>query len=234
MDYFDRVCRVVNGVKGMVVGAIGARTTPFKTVRIDEVDAAAARHHRRDARPVGRVRADEGRPSRATRPTRPRPRLLTGYTSWEGVPDEAFDNIVRLGVVLDEIVEEYQMDALAVRCWIEMQKQLGISPCVLLGELNDGGVAAACEVDVGNAVAMRALSLASGEPAACLDWNNNYGDDDDKCILFHCGPVPGQPDGGPGPDQRPRDSGQRRGRGLRLSAATSGASRRWTLPSAAC
>ena len=37
IDQFDRVCRVVNGVKGMVVGSIGARTTPFKTVRIDEV-----------------------------------------------------------------------------------------------------------------------------------------------------------------------------------------------------
>ena len=26
-------------------------------------------------------------------------------------------------------------------------------------------------------------------PAAVLDWNNNYGDDEDKIILFHCGPV---------------------------------------------
>ena len=34
------------------------------------------------------------------------------------------------------------------------------------------------------------LKLASGEEAACLDWNNNYGEDEDKCILFHCGPVP--------------------------------------------
>jgi L-fucose isomerase-like protein len=42
IDYFDRVCRVVKGMKGMVVGALGARTTPFKTVRIDEV--ALQRH----------------------------------------------------------------------------------------------------------------------------------------------------------------------------------------------
>ena len=42
VDHFDRVCRVVNGLKGMVVGAIGARTTAFKTVRIDEV--ALQRH----------------------------------------------------------------------------------------------------------------------------------------------------------------------------------------------
>jgi L-fucose isomerase-like protein len=116
--------------------------------------------------------------------------MMTGYASWEGVPNEAFDKIIRLGVTLDKLVDECQLDALAVRCWTEMQTQLGISPCVLMGALNDGGVASACEVDVGNAVAMRALSLASYEPAACLDWNNNYADDDDKCILFHCGPVP--------------------------------------------
>ena len=37
---------------------------------------------------------------------------------------------------------------------------------------------------------MAALAAASGGAATCLDWNNNYGGDPDKCILFHCGPVP--------------------------------------------
>ena len=36
---------------------------------------------------------------------------------------------------------------------------------------------------------MRAMQLASGKATACLDWNNNYGDDENKVILFHCGPV---------------------------------------------
>ncbi len=60
-----------------------------------------------------------------------------------------------------------------------------------MGILNEPGRApCSCEVDVGNAVAMYALGLASGGPVACLDWNNNYENEDDKCILFHCGPVP--------------------------------------------
>ena len=59
----------------------------------------------------------------------------------------------------------------------------------MLSELNDRGFAAACELDIGNAVAMHALRLATGNAPACLDWNNNYGNDPDKCILFHCGPV---------------------------------------------
>jgi len=36
-------------------------------------------------------------------------------------------------------------------------------------------------------VSMYALQLASGKASALVDWNNNYGDDPDKCILFHCG-----------------------------------------------
>jgi L-fucose isomerase-like protein len=34
---------------------------------------------------------------------------------------------------------------------------------------------------------MYALQLASGGPSALFDWNNNYGNDSDKCVLFHCG-----------------------------------------------
>ena len=79
---------------------------------------------------------------------------------------------------------------MSTRCWVEMEQQLHVSPCVLLSEMNDRGVVAACEVDVGNAVTMYGLSRASGTVAPCLDWNNNYGEDDNKCILFHCGPVP--------------------------------------------
>ena len=38
---------------------------------------------------------------------------------------------------------------------------------------------------------MKALAAASGSAAGCLDLNNNYGSEPDKCILFHCGPLPG-------------------------------------------
>ncbi len=189
IEHFDRVCRVVNGVKGMVVGAIGARTTAFKTVRIDEV--ALQRHGiTMETLDLSEIIARMGSVSTGEDAYEAKAAALKVYTSWNGVPDRAFEGIVRLGVVLDRVVAEYGMHAIALRCWVELQTQLGISPCVLLGEMNDRGVTAACEVDVGNAVAMRALSLASGEPATCLDWNNNYGEEEEKCILFHCGPVP--------------------------------------------
>lgn len=189
VDFFDRVCRVYGGMKGMTVGAIGARTTAFKTVRIDEL--ALQRHNiTMETLDLSEVFYRMNKVRASTNKYKQKVERLQGYSSWEGVPEEAFGRIVRLGVVLDEIVEEYRMDALAVRCWVEMQTQLGISPCVLLSEMNDRGLPTACEVDMGNAVTMFGLRMASGNVTTCLDWNNNYADEEDKCILFHCGPVP--------------------------------------------
>lgn len=189
IDTFGRICKVVGGIKGMAVGAVGARTTPFKTVRIDEValqrrgitvetfDLSDIFLRMRSVKPEGSAATDKAA-------------LLREFATWSGVPEAAFNNIVRLGVVLDQLAEEAKLDALAIRCWTEIQIQMGISPCVALGALNEVGMAAACELDLGNAVSMRALNLASYQPAALMDWNNNYGDEDDKCILFHCGPAP--------------------------------------------
>jgi L-fucose isomerase-like protein len=186
---FAAVCRIVNRMRRMTVGAVGARTTAFKTVRFDELtlqrygittealDLSEVFQRVRDV-----TSADEAFVAKAAR--------LKDYTNWCGVPADKFDMLVKLGVVLDRIVADYGLDCLALRCWIEIEKELGVSPCVLLSELNDRGIVAACELDVCNAVPMFALALASERPATCLDWNNNYGEDPDKCILFHCGPVP--------------------------------------------
>jgi L-fucose isomerase-like protein len=45
----------------------------------------------------------------------------------------------------------------------------------------------ACETDITGVVSMYALQLASDFPGALVDWNNNYADDPDRCVLFHCG-----------------------------------------------
>jgi L-fucose isomerase-like protein len=37
---------------------------------------------------------------------------------------------------------------------------------------------------------MHALQLASQTPSALLDWNNNYADDPDKAVCFHCSNLP--------------------------------------------
>lgn len=189
ISVFDQVCRIVKGMKRMNVGAIGARTTAFKTVRFDEL-ALQKYGITTEALDMSEVFSRVRKLDIKAKAAEEKSEKLKNYTNFEKVPEKAFENLVRFGVVIDEIISEYSLDSLAIRCWIEMEKEFGIAPCVLLSEINDRGIPAACELDVCNAITMYALHLASGEPATCLDWNNNYGDDPDKCILFHCGPVP--------------------------------------------
>ena len=51
-------------------------------------------------------------------------------------------------------------------------------------------MSSACEVDICGVIGMHALRLASGTPSALLDWNNNYGDDPNKAVCFHCSNLP--------------------------------------------
>jgi L-fucose isomerase-like protein len=189
MRWFAGVCRVVKQMKRVVIGAIGARTTAFKTIRFDEL--ALERHgittETYDLSEVlMRYRAVDSKSAAF----KAKANGLKKYSQWKGVPEDAFSRIVTLGVVVDDMIREYGLQAIGLRCWLELEKEIKVSPCVLLSELNERGIAAACELDVCNAAIMTALSAAADQPAACLDWNNNYGDDPDRCILFHCGPVP--------------------------------------------
>ncbi len=188
LDEFAAVCRVVNGMKRFNLGCIGARTTAFKTVRFDELalQKYGINVESFDLSEVfDKIAAkDDSDPAVAEKIRR-----LGDYTDFSGVPEMNMLNIGKLAVVIDEYISEYHLDALALRCWNEMESHLRICPCAILSELNDRGIAASCEIDICSAVCMRAMSLASEKPSAVLDWNNNYGDDENKVILFHCGPV---------------------------------------------
>lgn len=67
---------------------------------------------------------------------------------------------------------------------------LGIVPCAVMSMFSEGLIPAACEVDMPGLIGMIILQLASGTPSAILDWNNNYGDDPNKMVLFHCSNLP--------------------------------------------
>ncbi len=63
-------------------------------------------------------------------------------------------------------------------------------PCTVMSMLSNTLSPSACETDITGLVGMYAMVLASGRPSALLDWNNNYADDPDKCVLFHCSNLP--------------------------------------------
>lgn len=183
---FAAICRVVNGMKRFTIGCIGARTTAFKTTRFDEIGLqknGITVESLDLSELVFKVnqKADEDEMVQSKMDT------LMKYADFSGVPLEKKLMLSKISVVIDEYIEEYHMDAVAIRCWNEMEQILRVCPCVLLSELNDRGIVTSCEIDLTSAISMRAMALASEQPTAVLDWNNNYGEEEDKVILFHCG-----------------------------------------------
>jgi L-fucose isomerase-like protein len=73
-----------------------------------------------------------------------------------------------------------------------MEEYFGIVPCTLMSMMSNSLLPSACETDITGVLGMYALQLASGKPSALVDWNNNYGDDPDKAVLFHCSNWPRQ------------------------------------------
>ncbi len=183
---FAAVCRVVNGMKNFNVGIVGARTSAFKTVRIDEIalQNAGINVETFDLSDIlSRFKKIDDERMKAMI------KEIEEVTEFSGYPIEKLESMAKLQCVLEDIAKEYNLSAMALRCWPEFQTEIGIAPCTSVGILNEKGIATACETDVSNAVMMRALSLAADMPTMLLDFNNNFGTDRNKAIMFHCGPM---------------------------------------------
>jgi L-fucose isomerase-like protein len=112
---------------------------------------------------------------------------IRGYINVGGIPAEPLVKMAKLGVALDDWIAANELDATAIQCWTSLQKNYGVNACTLMSMYSDNLMPSGCEVDVTGVISMYALQLASGRPSALVDWNNNYADQPDKCVLFHCG-----------------------------------------------
>jgi len=186
----------VNPLDGLVMLAVGARTSPFLTCRYDEV---AARDHGISIETedmlqihhqMSQIEGDD-------------PRLLAkigelgAYTNWEKALKEAPEALVtqaKFAVIMDEYVDgPLQPNAVGVRCWTEPQEVWNISVCATLSHLNHGRsdgikIPTACEVDMGNALMMHTMLQYGGTRVACQDWNNNHSYEENMIEAMHCGP----------------------------------------------
>lgn len=183
---FLAVCRVVKGMKNIRIGAIGARPGAFNTVRFSE------KILQRNGVTVVTADLSEilGRANKLTKDDKAVKQHLesiNAYAPKGKTPDDAMIQIAKLDVVLNEYVEEYALDATAIQCWTSLQQNYGCNVCTSMSIMSENMLPSACEVDVTGTLSMYAMQLASGSPSALVDWNNNYADDENKCVLFHCG-----------------------------------------------
>ncbi|HEX6847873.1 MAG TPA: L-fucose/L-arabinose isomerase family protein [Chitinophagaceae bacterium] len=183
---FIAVCRVVNGLRKVRIGAVGARPTAFNTVRYSE------KLLQRNGISVTTVDLSEilGNANKLTandKSVKEKLDKIHSYTSTGKTPPDKLIQIAKLDVVLADFMTENSLDATAIQCWTSLQKNYGCNVCTSMSMMSENMLPSACEVDVTGTLSMYAMQLASGSPSALVDWNNNYADDDSKCVLFHCG-----------------------------------------------
>jgi len=186
---FGATCRVVRGLRGARLGAIGARTGPFNTVRFSEklLEAAGISVETLD---LSEILGRAERLAKGDAAVRAKLQAIRKYTDTARVSAESLERMARFGVVVDRWVKEMDLAGTAIQCWTALEEFYGIVPCTLMSMMSEALLPSACEVDVTGLVGMLALRLATESPAAIVDWNNNYGDEKNKAVIFHCSNLP--------------------------------------------
>lgn len=186
LQQFVAVCRVVKGLKNLRIGAIGARPTAFNTVRYSEkilqkngISVVTC--------DLSEILGNANKLANDDQRVKDHLEKIHNYAKTGKTPSEALFQIAKLDVVLNDFMQANDLDASAIQCWTSLQQNYGCNVCTSMSMFSENMLPSACEVDVTGTLSMYALQLASGSPSALVDWNNNYADDDEKCVLFHCG-----------------------------------------------
>jgi len=186
---FVVTCRVVKALKNLRIGALGARPTAFNTVRYSEklLEQSGISIETLDLYElfgqVAKLKDTEAAVNAKLRD-------IQNYVAAKSIPPIALLKMAKFGVAVDRWMKQTRLNATAVQCWTAMEEFFGVVPCTLMSMMSNMLMSSACEVDIMGTVAMYAMAQASGRPSALVDWNNNYGEDPDKGVVFHCSNLP--------------------------------------------
>ncbi len=183
---FVGVCRVVGGLRSARLGAVGARPNAFNTVRYSEklLQESGITVLTAD---LSEILGDASKFKDGDILVKQQIDRIMDYIPTDGVPSEAIMRMAKFSAALTRWMTELDVQATALQCWNSVQKNYGVNVCTLMSMMSNELMPSACEVDITGVASMYALQLATGTPSALVDWNNNYGSDPDKCVLFHCG-----------------------------------------------
>lgn len=109
-----------------------------------------------------------------------------------GISDSQLENVGALKVAMSNLVKKYDCKAIALQCWNQLQKEIGVMPCAANALLNDEGIPVVCETDIHGAITSILVEAAGmGETRSFFaDWTVRHPDVENGELLQHCGPWP--------------------------------------------
>ncbi len=187
LDRFAAICRIVGGLKHARIGAIGARPCGFQTVRASEKILQASGM---TVVPVDLSEILAAARKVSDEEAKAKIEAIKEYAYVPECYNEKLKLQAKFGVAVDRWVAANEVDATAIQCWDSLEQNYGCAACVSMSMMSESLLPSACEMDIAGAVSMYVLSLASGNPAALLDWNNNFAKERNTCVCTHCGNFP--------------------------------------------
>lgn len=190
VHFFASVCNVVRNLKNVRIGAIGARPGDFQTMRFSEklLQASGITVVTVD---LSEIIALSNSLDEDSKEIKEITKKLKEYGSIPTtIPAENIKKESKLKLALEKWLHENDISAAGIQCWTSLESNYGCAACVSMSMLGESLIPCACETDITGVISMYILSLASGNPSALLDWNNNYGGERNKCVCTHCGNFP--------------------------------------------
>jgi L-fucose isomerase-like protein len=148
---FAGICRVVKGMKGLRVGAIGTRPIGFQTMRfsekilqksditivpvdMSEIIAAAEKIDENAAEVREKVEA------------------IQNYGTCSVLHKGQISRQARFGLAVERWIEANNIDISALQCWESIEKNYGCAACVTMSMMGENLMPSACEVDVAGSI----------------------------------------------------------------------------------
>ena len=190
VERFARICAVVKALRTARIAQLGARVTPFRTVRYSEklLQQAGISVITEDMSEIFAdawlLRDDDPR-------VLAREAEIRAYGNiCPGIAREKVLKQAKLSLTIDQWMADHECVASAVQCWDSVEANYGCAACLSMSMMSSRGLPSACETDVMGAVSLLALLKASGVAPVYQDWDNNYGGDTDRCVNVHCSNYP--------------------------------------------
>jgi len=186
---FNSICNIVNNLKNINVLQIGTRPAAFRTVRYSE---KLLQRHGINIVPVdlsevisfaNKLKDDDQIVIDALE-------KIQNYGAIEINDESKLIKSAKLLAAIIDFIKSNNCVAGAIQCWDSLQYNYGCAACLPMSILTESGIPFACETDIMGALSMLVLAHATGVPSGYVDWNNNYYEDRDKCVAFHCSAYP--------------------------------------------
>ncbi|HJC57969.1 MAG TPA: hypothetical protein H9700_11525 [Candidatus Eisenbergiella intestinipullorum] len=187
---FLAVCSVVKAFRSLRIARISTRPKEFLSVMVNEAELL----EKYDIELVpGEPTSILHRVDRILENGRERMEALLRELTEAGLSIDALGEkrypLAAIELALMDFAGEHDCNAISCECWSMFQRKYGISPCFVLGDLNDRGLPAACENDVHAAVTsvMAVAAARYRTPSFVADLTIRHPENDNAELLWHCG-----------------------------------------------